>query len=226
MEYPNVSPALFLSRPNRFIAEVLLDGSHTRCHVKNTGRCRELLIPGTTVWLSKNPAPKRKTSYDLIAVQKGSRLINIDSQAPNRVFSEWAKAGHFIPDLTLLRPEQRYGASRFDFYWEAGERRGFVEVKGVTLEVDGAAYFPDAPTQRGIKHLNELTTSLSEGYEANAVFIIQMSGASFFSPNEQTHPAFGEALRYASSAGVSLFAFDCTVSPESISLLSSVPIKL
>lgn len=226
MEYHNVSPALFLNRPNRFIAEVLLDGLHTICHVKNTGRCRELLIPGTTVWLNKNPAPKRKTAYDLIAVQKGSRLVNIDSQAPNRVFSEWAKAGHFVPGLTLLLPEQRYRGSRFDFYWEAGDRRGFVEVKGVTLEVDGAAYFPDAPTQRGIKHLNELAASLSEGYEASAVFVIQMPGVSFFAPNDRTHPAFGEALRQASSLGVSLLALDCTVTPDSLCMRSPVPIKL
>ena len=157
MRYPNVTPAVFLSRPNRFVAQVLLEGEVITVHVKNTGRCRELLLPGAQVWLTKSTNPNRKTAYDLIAVQKGARLINMDAQAPNQVFYEWAAAGHFVPQLTLLKPECRHGDSRFDFYWEAGPRKGFVEVKGVTLERDGTAYFPDAPTQRGIKHLHGLT---------------------------------------------------------------------
>ena len=149
MRYPNVTPAVFLARPNRFVAQVLLDGETVTVHVKNTGRCRELLVPGARVWLTRSPNPHRKTAYDLIAVEKGARLINMDAQAPNQVFREWAEAGGFLPGLTLLKAEQTHGDSRFDFYWEAGARKGFVEVKGVTLEEGGAVYFPDAPTQRG-----------------------------------------------------------------------------
>lgn len=151
MHYPNVTSAVFLSRPNRFVAQVLLEGEVITVHVKNTGRCRELLLPGAQVWLTKSTNPNRKTAYDLIAVQKGARLINMDAQAPNQVFYEWAAAGHFVPQLTLLKPECRHGDSRFDFYWEAGPRKGFVEVKGVTLERDGAAYFPGRPHPAGHK---------------------------------------------------------------------------
>ena len=153
MRYPNVTPAVFLARPNRFVAQVLLDGEERTVHVKNTGRCRELLVPGARVWLTRSPNPHRKTAYDLIAVEKGARLINMDAQAPNQVFREWAEAGGFLPGLTLLKAEQTHGDSRFDFYWEAGARKGFVEVKGVTLEEGGAVYFPDAPTQRGVKEI-------------------------------------------------------------------------
>ena len=156
MTYPNTLPAVFLSRPNRFVAQVLLEGAEVTVHVKNTGRCRELLIPGVRVWLTKSSNPKRKTAYDLIAAEKGTRLINLDAQAPNAVFAQWAQAGHFIPGLDSLKAEQTFGDSRFDFSWTAGKRRGFVEVKGVTLEEDGAVYFPDAPTQRGVKHLRGL----------------------------------------------------------------------
>lgn len=149
MTYPNIIPARFLSRPNRFVAQVEVDGTETTVHVKNTGRCRELLRPGAEVWLVKSGNPNRKTAYDLVAVKKGDRLINMDAQAPNRVFAQWAMAGHFVPGLTLLKAEQKHGDSRFDFYWEAGDRKGFVEVKGVTLEADGGVFFPDAPTERG-----------------------------------------------------------------------------
>ena len=225
MTYPNIHPAVFLVRPNRFIAHVLLGAEPVVCHVKNTGRCRELLVPGTPVWLCESKNPARKTQYDFIAVQKGNRLINMDAQAPNPVFAEWAKTGHFLPDLTFLKPEFTYGSSRFDFYWEAGARRGFVEVKGVTLERDGAVYFPDAPTERGVRHLEELTASLSQGYEAWVCFLIQMADVSFFSPNDETHPAFGDALRRASKAGVHLLALDCEVSPEQIVARRLVPIR-
>ena len=226
MTYPNSIPARFLSRPNRFVAQVELDGVETTVHVKNTGRCRELLVPGARVWLMKSDNPSRKTAYDLVAVEKGDRLINMDSQAPNAVFGEWAQAGCFVPGLTLLKPEYKHGDSRFDFYWEAGDRKGFVEVKGVTLEQDGAVYFPDAPTQRGIKHLHGLTTCLDEGYEAAVCFVIQMEQAYFFSPNDETHPAFGEALRQAHAAGVRVLALSCSVTPDSLSISAPVPVRL
>ena len=226
MTYPNSIPARFLSRPNRFVAQVELDGVETTVHVKNTGRCRELLVPGARVWLVKSDNPSRKTAYDLVAVEKGDRLINMDSQAPNAVFGEWAQAGCFVPGLTLLKPEYKHGDSRFDFYWEAGDRKGFVEGKGVTLEQDGAVYFPDAPTQRGIKHLHGLTTCLDEGYEAAVCFVIQMEQAYFFSPNDETHPAFGEALRQAHAAGVRVLALSCSVTPDSLSISAPVPVRL
>ena len=226
MTYPNSIPARFLSRPNRFVAQVELDGVETTVHVKNTGRCRELLVPGARVWLVKSDNPSRKTAYDLVAVEKGDRLINMDSQAPNAVFGEWAQAGCFVPGLTLLKPEYKHGDSRFDFYWEAGDRKGFVEAKGATLEQDGAVYFPDAPTQRGIKHLHGLTTCLDEGYEAAVCFVIQMEQAYFFSPNDETHPAFGEALRQAHAAGVRVLALSCSVTPDSLSISAPVPVRL
>ena len=224
--YPNVSPAVFLTRPNRFVARVLIDGGEETVHVKNTGRCKELLVPGAKVFLTKSGNPNRKTAYDLIAVEKGNRLINMDAQAPNRVFGEWAAAGSFIPNLTLLRPECRHGDSRFDFYWEAGERKGFVEVKGVTLEESNAACFPDAPTERGVKHLHGLAACIQEGYEAAVCFVIQMEGVDFFAPNDRTHPAFGEALRQAAKAGVQILALDCSVTPDSLTLRQPVPVKL
>ena len=226
MRYPNLTPATFLSRPNRFVAQVLVSGKPVTVHVKNTGRCRELLVPGAQVWLTKSDNPNRKTSYDLIAVEKGARLINMDAQAPNKVFFEWAAAGHFVPGLTLLKAEQKHGDSRFDFYWEAGPRKGFVEVKGVTLERDGAVYFPDAPTERGIKHLHGLVDSLAQGYEGTVCFVIQMEQADFFAPNDQTHPAFGQALRAAAQAGVQVLALCCSVTPDSLSISQPVPVKL
>lgn len=226
MTYPNTLPAVFLSRPNRFVAQVLLEGAEVTVHVKNTGRCRELLIPGVRVWLTKSGNPKRKTAYDLIAVEKGARLINLDAQAPNAVFAQWAQAGHFIPGLDSLKAEQTFGDSRFDFSWTAGKRRGFVEVKGVTLEEDGTVYFPDAPTQRGVKHLRGLMDCLSQGYEAAVCFIVQMEGVDFFSPNDRTHPAFGDALREAAKAGVQILALDCTVKENAITARAPVALCL
>lgn len=225
MRYPAVVEGIFLHRPNRFIAHVLIHGVEEVVHVKNTGRCRELLLPGALVYLARSENPARKTRYDLIAVQKGSRLINMDSQAPNQVFAEWARSGG-IPGLTLLRPETVWGASRFDFYWEAGEKNGFLEVKGVTLERSGAAYFPDAPTQRGVKHLNELIAARAQGFEAAVCFVVQMKPISFLSPNDVTHPSFGDALRRAHAAGVTILAFDCLVAPDSLSIDSPIPVKL
>ena len=226
MRYPNVTPAVFLSRPNRFVAQVLLEGEVITVHVKNTGRCRELLLPGAQVWLTKSTNPNRKTAYDLIAVQKGARLINMDAQAPNQVFYEWAAAGHFVPQLTLLKPECRHGDSRFDFYWEAGPRKGFVEVKGVTLEENGVVRFPDAPTERGVKHIHELQRAVREGLGATLFFVIQMHGVDRFSPNDATHPAFGAALREAAAWGVQVYAYDCLVTPDSLTIHQPVPVVL
>ena len=226
MQYGKILPARFLARPNRFVARVEAEGEELICHVKNTGRCRELLVPGATVWLEESPNPNRKTKYDLIAVEKGSRLINMDAQAPNQVFREWAQAGGFRKDLTLLRPETTYGSSRFDFYWESSEKRGFVEVKGVTLEEDGVVRFPDAPTLRGVKHLEELVKAHQAGYEAAVCFVIQMEDVRWFAPNDATHPEFGQALRQAAGAGVEVLALDCAVTPGSLEIHSPVPIRL
>ncbi|WP_297240620.1 DNA/RNA nuclease SfsA [uncultured Flavonifractor sp.] len=226
MQYQRIEKGRFLSRPNRFIAHVELDGRTEVVHVKNTGRCRELLIPGATVYLEKSDNPARKTQYDLIAVEKGTLLVNMDAQAPNHVFREWAEAGNFQEGLTLLRPETTWGDSRFDFYWEAGGRRGFVEVKGVTLEEDGHACFPDAPTERGVKHLNELARCQADGYEAAVCFVLQMAGMKDFAPNDRTHPAFGDALRQAAQAGVRIMARECAVTPDSLTIGAAVPVLL
>ena len=227
MRYTAVRPARFLSRPNRFIAQVELDGQEETVHVKNTGRCRELLLPGRTVYLEESSNPSRKTRFDLIAVDKDGLLINMDAQAPNRVFQEWAQAGHFRENLTLLRPETSWGASRFDFYWEdAAGLRGFVEVKGCTLEEDGLAMFPDAPTLRGVKHLHELARAQGEGYVCTVCVVVQMKGCHLFCPNERTHPEFGSALRDAAAAGVRVLAVDCRVAPDRLEMDRPVPVSL
>ena len=226
MQYGKILPARFLSRPNRFVARVEAEGEELVCHVKNTGRCRDLLVPGATVWLEESPNPSRKTKFDLIAVEKGDRLINMDAQAPNKVFGEWAAAGGFREGLMLLRPETTYGSSRFDFYWESSKSRGFVEVKGVTLEEDGVVRFPDAPTLRGVKHLDELVKAREAGYEAAVCFVIQMENVRWFAPNDETHPEFGQALRRAAQAGVEILAMDCAVTPQSLTMGKSVPIRL
>ena len=226
MIYPDVHPAIFLSRPNRFIAEVLVDGKPEIAHVKNTGRCKELLLPGARVILQEFNSPKRKTKYDLIAVWKGERLINMDSQAPNRVFYEYLQSGLYIEGITKIRPEARYGGSRFDFYVEVGDRRIFIEVKGVTLEDTGVVLFPDAPTLRGVRHLKELAQCALEGYEAHAVFVVQMSDVLYFTPNNATHPAFGEALLAARAVGVRIAALDCAVTEDSLRIGEAVPVML
>ena len=226
MRYPNIHKATFLRRPNRFVAQVEWEGTEVTVHVKNTGRCRELLVPGATVYLVRSDDPNRKTAFDLVAVEKGELLVNMDSQAPNRVFGEWAASGAFVPGLTLLRPETVWGDSRFDFYWEAGERKGFVEVKGCTLEDDGAARFPDAPTLRGVKHLEELIRAKAAGYEAAVCFVLQMAPMKRFGPNDETHPAFGEALRRAAQAGVQILAYECAVTPDSLRMTRPVPVIL
>ncbi len=229
MTYPAVCPAVFLARPNRFIARVELDGREETVHVKNTGRCRELLLPGARVTLARSDNPARKTRYDLIAVEKptpaGPLLINMDSQAPNRVAAELLP--RLLPDLTLLRPETVYASSRFDFYAEtAGGARWFVEVKGVTLEEHGVARFPDAPTQRGARHLRELAAAHAQGYETAVLFLIQMTSPTRFEPNAATDPAFAAALADAAAAGVHVWAWDCLVTPDTLQPGRPVPVFL
>ena len=226
MIYQNVSSAVFLSRPNRFIAHTLLGNEEIICHVKNTGRCKELLIPGAVVYVQHMDSALRKTQYDLIAVRKGMRLINMDSQVPNRVFFEHLQSERYIDGITLIKPEAKFGSSRFDFYVEAGERKIFIEVKGVTLEGDGVALFPDAPTLRGVRHLNELMQCVAAGYEAHVVFVVQVSDVRYFTPNDATHAAFGEALRNAAVAGVRIAALDCIVEPDKLEIGGAIQIKL
>ena len=226
MQYRNIVVGRFIDRPNRFIAHVEIDGQLQTVHVKNTGRCRELLVPGATVYLEGNNDPNRKTAWDLVAVQKGERLINMDSQAPNRVFREWVAAGKLVPNVTLIRPETKYGDSRFDFYLEADGKRHFVEVKGVTLEENGVVRFPDAPTLRGVKHVEELVRAYKQGYECWACFVVQMEDVRHFEPNDRTHPEFGEALREAEKAGVHILALECRVTPDSLNIIGTVPIRL
>ncbi len=227
MEYRHIQRATFISRPNRFIAHVVLEGEgcETVVHVKNTGRCRELLVPGATVFVEKANNPARKTQYDLIAVLKGERLINMDSQAPNPVFAQWAKESGYFEKIILLKPETTYENARFDFYIETEKRKIFVEVKGVTLEEDGVAMFPDAPTQRGVKHTETLIRCMQNGFEAMMVFVIQMKDVSYFTPNNRTHEAFGKILKQAEEAGVTLLALDCHVTPASINARCRVPIQ-
>ena len=224
MRYPahSVVQATFISRPNRFIAHCLLEGKEVVCHVKNTGRCRELLTPGAVVYLCKAAeGTARKTGYDLIAVKKDTRLINMDSQAPN------AAAGEFLRiHYDSVKAEVKYGVSRFDFLAEKNGRKTFVEVKGVTLEKEDAVFFPDAPTERGTKHLCELTQAVTEGYGAAVLFVIQMADIQYFMPNDATDPAFGKALREAAAAGVEIWAYSCRVTPDSMVIDVPVEVRL
>lgn len=230
MKYDNIIKGVFRERPNRFIAKVEIEGVLETVHVKNTGRCRELLIDGATVYLSVADNPDRKTKYDLICVEKktenGTLLINMDSQIPNDVAGEWLKSCGMFSQNAVIRREVKYGKSRFDFYIEDGNRKAFIEVKGVTLENNGLAMFPDAPTERGVKHINELAKCLSEGYEAYILFVIQMKGVYLFSPNNKTDPDFSKALRVAHNSGVKIIAVDCVVTPDSIIADDFIDIKL
>lgn len=230
MKYERINGALFLERPNRFIAYAELNGKKETIHVKNTGRCAELLCPGAVIYVQESDNPARKTKWDLIAVEKetgsGKRLINMDSQIPNRVVQEWIEQGNLFSDVTLIRPETTFGSSRFDLYVETGDRKIFIEVKGVTLEEDGVCRFPDAPSDRAVKHLEELVRAKKEGYEAYVFFVIQMKGVLYFTPNTDTHPAFAEALKRAKAAGVEILAYDCEVTPESIQIADSVDVVL
>lgn len=227
MIYKNIIEGIFLSRPNRFIAKVLIDGREEIVHVKNTGRCKELLVQGTTVYLDVSDDPGRKTKYDLIAVLKnGEKVINMDSQVVNSIASDWLKKGNIFTENAVIRREVTYGNSRFDIFVEDGQRKAFVEVKGVTLEENGEVRFPDAPTERGVKHINELIKCIDEGYEAYILFVIQMKGVSYFTPNDLTHKEFGDTLRRASKKGVRIIAVDCIVSSDSIEIDSEVEVRL
>lgn len=231
MKYNNIKEAVFLRRPNRFIAEVQIgDETHT-VHVKNTGRCKELLIENSRVWLEESGNPLRKTKYDLVCVEKNRQgkeplIINMDSQIVNDVAEEWLNKGKLFSPHAVIRREVKYKNSRFDFYIEDKTKKAFLEVKGVTLENEGIASFPDAPTERGIKHINELIAATKDGYEAYILFVIQMKGVYLFKPNDITHKAFGDALRNADKKGVKVMAYDCRVTPDTIEIDKSIKISL
>ena len=225
MRYGKMVPGIFRARPNRFIAHIEIDGELQVCHVKNTGRCRELLPPGARVWCLDAQSPSRKTRYDLITVQKGERLINMDSQAPNAAAKEWLLAGG-LGRIENLKPESRWGDSRFDFSFIKEGKQCFLEVKGVTLENDGVCAFPDAPTQRGAKHLKELAKLAGEGFGAYVLFVIQMEGVRYLHPNDLTDKTFGDALRAAKNAGVEILAYDCKITVDSMDIHEKVEVKL
>ena len=226
MIYSNMLPARFLRRPNRFIAHIEVDGREEICHVKNTGRCRELLLPGTPVYVQKSQNPLRKTAFDLITVQKGNRLVNIDASAPNAAFSEWVQRGGTGIENLTLRPEVKNGDSRFDFLLQTPKGRIWVEVKGVTQEKDNMVMFPDAPTQRGAKHLHGLKRLVLEGDEAWAVFVVQMQGTSYFTPNREMDPQLAQALEDAAACGVRVLALECAVTPDSMEIIGEIPVRI
>ena len=225
MHYPNMVPGEFLARPNRFIAHVNIEGHTEVVHVKNTGRCRELLPVGAKVWCQRAANPTRKTKFDLITVRKGQRLINMDSQAPNAAAKEWLLSGG-LGEIRNLRPETVHGESRFDFSFEKDGKACFLEVKGVTLENHGICAFPDAPTQRGARHLQELAQAVRQGYGGYVLFVIQMQDVKQLHPNDATDPAFGKALREAAAAGVQILAVDCDVTEDTMVIRAPVPVVL
>lgn len=231
MKYNRIVSGTFLQRPNRFIAHVLINGKEEICHVKNTGRCHELLVPKCTVYCSVSDNSQRKTKYDLIAVEKivkgRTLLVNMDSQAPNAAAKEWLASGASpFGNISYLKPEYKYGNSRFDFYLECGKRKIFLEVKGVTLEDNGIVLFPDAPTERGVKHVRELIQCHAEGFETYVLFVVQMERALYFTPNRKTHPQFADALCEAQNAGVQLLAYTCKVTPDKIRIDKPIEIRL
>lgn len=225
MHYDNMVPGVFLARPNRFIAHIEIDGQVEICHVKNTGRCRELLPVGAKVWCQKSSNPNRKTKFDLITVKKGNRLINMDSQAPNMAAKEWLLAGG-LGEIEDLKAEYQHGDSRFDFSFVKDGVRCFLEVKGVTLENDGICAFPDAPTERGVKHLQGLTRAKQAGFGAYVLFVIQMTEVKYLQPNDATDPNFGNALREAAASGVQVMAIDCDVTEGTMTIRKEVPVVL
>ena len=226
MKYKNIKEGTFLSRPNRFLANVEIDGQTHVCHVKNTGRCRELLVPGARVYLEESDNPLRKTGFDLVSVYKENKLFNIDSSAPNKIFGEWIEASGLFGNDVFVKPECKYKNSRFDFYIESGNRRIFAEVKGVTLEENGVMMFPDAPTERGVKHLNELVECVKDGYEGYVVFIIQADTAKYFTPNRKTHEEFADALKNAETCGVRIICLCCDVKMDEITAKEYVEYRI
>lgn len=217
MKYKEIVTGIFVNRPNRFVAHVDIDSIIHTVHVKNTGRCKELLIPGVVVYLAVSDNLARKTQYDLVAVEKADfGLINIDSQAPNAVVKEWL----LRQDFDYVKPEYTYGNSRIDFYMEKNNDKYLMEVKGCTLEIDGIGYFPDAPTERGIKHLRELTAASALGYKSILAFVIQMEGVHMVRPNMEMHPAFGQAMKKAVDAGVEILFLECKVTKDSLEIIS------
>lgn len=230
MKYEKIVEGVFLDRPNRFIANIEIAGKIHRCHVCNTGRCKELLVPGCRVYLKACDNPNRSTAFDLVVVEKQledgrRRMVNMDSYAPNRVAREWLEQGGMGGDVTEIASEQKYGNSRLDLYFEKNGKKAFMEVKGVTLENQGIAAFPDAPTQRGIKHIRELCQCVKEGYEAYLLFVIQMENVTCFVPNDATHPEFGQALREAEEKGVHVLARECIVTENTLEIGKEVPVK-
>jgi len=226
MNYENIKEGRFISRPNRFIAYVTVDGRQEKVHVKNTGRCRELLTENATVYLNRSDNPARSTAYDLVAVRKGGRIVNMDSQSPNKAVEEWLREGCLFPDVRLVRPETTYRSSRFDFYVETSKDKIFIEVKGVTLEQEDVVLFPDAPSERALKHVNELMEAVKEGYKAYVLLVIQMEKVKCFTPDRKTQPEFADALLEAERAGVGILAYDCKVTPDSMRLREPVPVRL
>lgn len=230
MKYKKVISGEFVSRPNRFIAHVNIQGNMEVCHVKNTARCRELLQPGRKVYLEESDNPNRKTKYDLVAVEKRNMLVNVDSNAPNKAVQEWLLTENCPilqgTETRFVKPECKYGNSRIDFYVESDDRKIFMEVKGVTLEEDGVVRFPDAPSERAVKHVEELVAAVGEGYEAYVMFVVQMKGVRYFTPNEDTHPEFCNALREAAVKGVRILAYDCLVTEDSLLMDEPIEVRL
>ena len=231
MQYKKIVEGKFISRPNRFVAYVDIEGEETAVHVKNTGRCKELLTDGAVVYLEDSQNDNRKLKYSLVAVMKGDMLVNMDSQAPNVVAKEWLNSGEAkltgLDTLDIVKGEQTFGKSRFDFYIkDIRGREGYLEVKGVTLEKDGVVSFPDAPTERGVKHINELVEAKAQGYWAGILFVVQMSGMKVFTPNDATHKAFGDALRRAREEGVEIIVKECSVTPDTLSIGKDIPVDL
>lgn len=226
MKYNNIKKGIFIDRPNRFIANVEIDGKKETVHVKNTGRCKELLIPGAIVYVQKSENINRKTNFDLISACKGNELYNIDSQAPNEVFAEWIQKTNYFGKINFVKREYKYKDSRFDFYMETEEDKILIEVKGVTLEENGVLMFPDAPTLRGVKHINELCLSLDEGYRAYICFVVQTEKAKYFTPNSRTHPEFAESLIIAKQKGVKILCLNCHVTENSLDINTFVDVKI
>ena len=226
MKYANIKEGIFIERVNRFIAHIDVDGKVEVCHVKNTGRCKEILVKGCKVFVQEFDSKIRKTKFDLISVYKENRLINIDSQVPNKMFSEWVKLGNLFKDIKVFKSEVFYKNSRFDFYVEYEDKKAFIEIKGVTLENEGVVLFPDAPTSRGVKHLKELVSAREEGYEAYVIFIVQMEGVKYFTSNYETHKEFGDTLSFCKNNGVNILAFDSVVLKDEIYIKDSVKVLI